>query len=97
MKAVCDGLMIVWISSDNPSTVQLTDSCVLPHSWSRRGAVAMKFRLMQTDVIGRKRELEGQMARSAMPTSIDTGEAPLPFFEQWRLLAYETTPGFTTS
>jgi hypothetical protein len=33
----------------------------------------MKFRLMQTDVIGRKRELEGQTARSAMPTSIDTG------------------------
>jgi hypothetical protein len=41
----------------------------------------MKFHLMQTDVIGRKRELEGQMARRAMPTSIDTGEAPLPFFE----------------
>jgi hypothetical protein len=33
----------------------------------------MKFHLMQTDVIGRKREFEDQMARRAMPTSNDTG------------------------
>jgi hypothetical protein len=41
----------------------------------------MKFRLMETDVMGRKCALEGQMARSTMPRPTDTGEAPLPLVE----------------